>query len=94
MGHQDYSLVPLPASEVLLGSGIGKGSFYCKCCFYFCLLLYFTMLGSPFDSLFVGTAATAKVVDDPPPAQLDPFKIPTNFFERVLPAKTSPANSG
>ena len=42
------------------------------------------MLGTPFDSLFAGTAATAKVVDDPPPAELDPFKIPMNFFERVM----------
>ena len=76
MGHQDYFLAPLPGSEALLESGIGKGNFYCKCCFYFCPLLYSIMLGSPFDSLFGGTAATAKVVDDPPPAQLDPFKIP------------------
>ena len=84
VGHQDYFLAPLPGSEALLGSGIGKGSFYCKCCFYFCLLLYFTMLGSHFDSLFAGTAATAKVVDDPPPAQLDPFKIPMKIVERVM----------
>ena len=28
VGHQDYFLVPLPGSEVLLVSGIGKGKFY------------------------------------------------------------------
>ena len=42
------------------------------------------MLGSPFDSLFGGTAATTKVVDDPPPAQLDPFKIPMKIVEYVM----------
>ena len=42
------------------------------------------MLGSSLDSLFVGTPATAKVVDDPLPAQLDPFKIPMKFVERVM----------
>jgi hypothetical protein len=73
VGHQDYFLAPLPGSEALLESVIGKESFYCKCCFNFCLLLYFTMLESPFDSLFVGTAATAKVADDPPSAELDTF---------------------
>jgi hypothetical protein len=40
VGHQDYFLAPLPGSEALLKSGIGKGNFYCKCCFYFCLLLW------------------------------------------------------
>ena len=33
VGHQDYFLAPLPGSEALLKSGIGKGNFYCKCCF-------------------------------------------------------------
>jgi hypothetical protein len=28
MGHQDYFLAPLPGSEALLKSGIGKGNFY------------------------------------------------------------------
>src|SRR4051794_4281206 len=36
VGHQDYFLAPLPGSEALLKSGIGKGNLYCKCCFYFC----------------------------------------------------------
>ena len=35
VGHQDYFLAPLPGSEALLKSGIGKDNFYCKCCFYF-----------------------------------------------------------
>ena len=34
VGHQDYFLAPLPGSEVLLKSGIGKGIFYYKCCFF------------------------------------------------------------
>ena len=84
VGHQDYFLAPLPGSEALLESGIGKGNFYCECCFYFCLLLYFIMERSPFDSLFGSTAAAAKVVDDPPPAQLDPFKIPMKIVEHVM----------
>ena len=39
VGHQDYFLAPLPGSEALLVSGIGKENFYCTCCFYFCMLL-------------------------------------------------------
>ena len=84
MGHQDYFLAPLPGSEALLKSGIGKGNFYCKCCFYFYLLVYFIMLGSQFDFLFCGTAATSRVVDEPPPAELDAFKIPMKIVERVM----------
>ena len=30
VGHQEYFLAPLPGSEALLKSGIGKGNFYCK----------------------------------------------------------------
>ena len=37
VGHQDYSLAPLPGSEVLLVSGIGKGNFYCE--YYFFLFI-------------------------------------------------------
>jgi hypothetical protein len=76
VGHQDYFLAPLPGSEALLKSGTGKGNFYCEYCFYFCLLIYFIMEKSPFGSLFGNTTATVTVVDEPPPAQLDPFKIP------------------
>jgi hypothetical protein len=39
---------------------------------------------SPFDSLFGSTTATVMVVDEPPPAQLDPFKIPMKFVEHVM----------
>jgi hypothetical protein len=44
VGHQDYFLAPLPGSEALLKSGIGKGNFYCEYCFYFRLLFYFILL--------------------------------------------------
>jgi hypothetical protein len=52
LGHQEYFLAPLLGSEVLLKSGIDKGSFRCEYCFYFCLLFYFAMEKSPFSSLF------------------------------------------
>ena len=71
MGHQDYFLARLPGSEALLKSGIGKGNFYCKCCFY--LLFYFIMEKSAFDSLFGFVSTTAMAVDEPPPAELDAF---------------------
>jgi hypothetical protein len=84
VGHQDYFLAPLPGSEALLKSGIGKGNFYCEYYFYFCLLFYFIREKSPFDYLFGITAATVTVVDEPPPAQLDPFKILMKIVERVM----------
>jgi hypothetical protein len=84
VGHQDYFLVPLPGSEALLKSGIGKGNFYCKYYFYFSLLFYFIMEKSPFNSLFGNTTTTITVVDEPPPTQLDPFKIPKKIVERVM----------
>jgi hypothetical protein len=42
------------------------------------------MENSPFDSLFGNTTASATVVDEPPPAQLDPFKISMKIIERVM----------
>jgi hypothetical protein len=84
VGHRDYFLTPLPGSEALLKSGIGKGNFRCENCFYFCLLFYFAMEKSPFGSLFGNTTATITLVDEPPPAQLDPFKIPMKIVERVI----------
>jgi hypothetical protein len=72
VGHQDYFLAPLQGSEALLKSGIGKGNFCCEYHFLF----YFIMEKSPFGSLFGNTTATITVVDEPPPAQLDPFNIP------------------
>jgi hypothetical protein len=74
----------LLGSEALWKSGIGKGNFYCEYCFYFYLLFYFIMEKSPFGSLFGNTTATVTVVDEPPPAQLDPFKIPMKIVERVM----------
>jgi hypothetical protein len=39
---------------------------------------------SPFYSLFGSTTANFIVVDEPPPAQLDPFKIPMKIVECVM----------
>jgi hypothetical protein len=39
---------------------------------------------SPFGSLFRSTTTTITVVDEPPPAQLDPFKIPMKIVEHVM----------
>jgi hypothetical protein len=39
VGHQDYFLAPLPGSEALLKSGIGKGNSCCEYCFYLCLFI-------------------------------------------------------
>ena len=83
VGHQDYFLAPLPGSFALLVSGIDKENFYCKCCFYFCLLLYFIMERSPFESLFGNATTTATVVDKAPPDQVILFKIPIKIVERV-----------
>ena len=48
VGHQDYFLAPLPGSEALLVSGIGKGNFYCKCCFLFLSTALFHYVGISF----------------------------------------------
>jgi hypothetical protein len=74
----------LPGSEALLKSGIGKGNHRCEYCFYFCILFYFAMESSPFGFLFGNTTTTIADVDEPPPAQLDPFKIPMKIVERVM----------
>jgi hypothetical protein len=42
VGHQDYFLVPLPRSEALLKSGIGKGNF--RCDIFFISVFYFILL--------------------------------------------------
>jgi len=44
VGYQDYFLVPLPGSEALLESGIGKGSFTVSA--VFALLFYYGILYS------------------------------------------------
>ena len=42
---------------------------------------YFT----PFGGLFGGpSSAPKKVVEEPPPAEIDPFKIPANVIERAM----------
>jgi hypothetical protein len=41
VGHLDYFLAPLPGSEALLKSGIGKGNFYCEYCFLFLSFILF-----------------------------------------------------
>jgi hypothetical protein len=77
VGHQGYFMAPLPGSEALLKSEIGKGNRRCEYCFCFCLLFlfYFAMESSPFGFLFGNTTTTAAHVDEPPPpAQLDPLK--------------------
>jgi hypothetical protein len=84
VGHQDYFLAPLPASEALLKTGIGKGNLRSEYCFYFCLLFYFAMESSPFGFLFGNTTTTIAVVDEPPSTQLDTFKIPMKIVERVM----------
>jgi hypothetical protein len=50
----------------------------------FISVFYFIMEKSPFGSLFGNTTATITVVDEPLPAQLDPFKIPMKIVERVM----------
>jgi hypothetical protein len=90
VGHQDYFLAPLPGSEALLKNGIGKGNLRCEYCFYFyfyfCLLFlsYFAMENSPIGSLFGNATVSAMVIDEPPPTQLDPFKIPIKIVECVI----------
>ena len=39
---------------------------------------------SAFDSLFGFVSTTVTVVDEPPPAELDAFKIPMKIVERVM----------
>jgi hypothetical protein len=67
VGHQDYFLAPLPGSEALLKSGIGKGNRRCEYYFYLCLvfLFYFAMESSPFGFLFGNITTTAARVDEP-----------------------------
>jgi hypothetical protein len=76
VGYQDYFLAPLPGSEALLKSGIGKGNFCCE--YFFISVFYFTLL------LRILHLVSYLVVDEPPPTQLDPFKIPMKIVERVM----------
>ena len=85
VGHQDSFLAPLPGSEALLVSGIGKERFYCRCCFYFCLLLCFVMEHSSLSILFGSDSTTTPVVDKgPPPTEIIPFKISMGIIDCVM----------
>ena len=85
MGHQDSFLPPLSGSEALLVSEIGKERFYCRCCFYFCLLLWFVMEHSSLSMLFGSDSPTIPMVDkDPPPTEITPFKITMGIIDRVM----------
>jgi hypothetical protein len=44
VGHQDYFLAPLPGSEALLKSGIGKGNLRCEYYFYFLVFVFYFIL--------------------------------------------------
>jgi hypothetical protein len=61
-----------------------KVNFAVNIVFYFYLLFYFAMEKSPFGSLFGNTTASITAVDEPPHAQLDPFKIPMKIVEHVM----------
>ena len=85
VGHQNSFLAPLPRSEALLVIGIGKERFYCRCCFYFCLLLCFIMEHSSLSMLFERDSTTTLVVEKIPPlSEVDPFKIPMGIIDRVM----------
>jgi hypothetical protein len=50
------------------------------------ILFYSAMENSPFGFLFGNTSTTVAHVDEPPPppAELDPFKIPMKIVGRVM----------
>ena len=50
----------------------------------FIYYFFFIMKKSAFDSLFGFVPTTATVVDEPPPSELDAFKIPMKIVERVM----------
>src|SRR3954469_25023341 len=41
-------------------------------------------MDNPLGFLFGKTTTTARVVDEPPPVEIDPFKIPTSIVNRVM----------
>ena len=41
-------------------------------------------MDNPLCFLFGKTTTTARVVDEPPPVEIDPFKIPTSIVNRVM----------
>ena len=41
-------------------------------------------MDNPLGFLFGKTTTTSRVVDEPPPIEIDPFKIPTGIVNRVM----------
>ena len=41
-------------------------------------------MDNPLGFLFGKTTTTARVVDEPPPIEIDPFNIPTSIVDRVM----------
>ena len=41
-------------------------------------------MDNPLGFLFGKTTTTSRVVDEPPPIEIDPFKIPTSIVDRVM----------
>ena len=41
-------------------------------------------MDNPLGFLFGKTTTTARVVDEPPPVEIDPFKIPIRIVDRVM----------
>ena len=51
----------------------------------FIFVCYFVLsMDNSLSFLFRKDTITAKVVDEPPPAEIDPFKIPTKIVDRVM----------
>ena len=41
-------------------------------------------MDNPLGFLFGKATTTVRVVDEPPPVEIDPFKIPTSIIDRVM----------
>src|SRR3954462_8239632 len=41
-------------------------------------------MDNPLGFLFGKTTTTVRVVDKPPPSEIDPFKIPTRIVDRIM----------
>ena len=51
----------------------------------FISICYFVSnMDNPLGFLLVKSTTSARVVDEPPPAEIDPFKIPTKIVDRVV----------
>src|SRR3954469_18467507 len=70
-------MAPLPGSEALLVSEVGKKTFI------FCYLLSVLMDSSAVGSLLVRSRPTTVVVT-PTPTEIVPYKIPTGIIDYVL----------